>query len=140
MSTSPIECGTEQYDNLDPSNKNVVLRRPKREQWSQRGLKGEAGKHLKAALDKICRSTTPAEISELRNKRASAIQSVVDSNEALDRYIKEVFWQLDHNRSGTVLKEDFELLCEVLSIAPATPTRNSFRNSGMEWLSSYMPR
>jgi len=137
MSTSPIQSGLEQYDNIDHPNKNVVLRRPK---LSQNGFKGDAGKHLKAALDKICRSITPSEMSELHNKRSSAIQTIVDSNEALDRYIKEVFWQLDHNHSGTVQREDFELLCEVLSIMPSTPNRSSFRSSGMEWLSSYMPR
>jgi hypothetical protein len=135
-----IYVEAEQYDNIDNLNENVVLRKQRPREWIQRGFRSEAGKPLKAALDKICRSTTPAEIADLRNKRDSVIQTVIESNEALDRYIREVFWQLDHKRNGTVLKEDFELLCEVLSIGPPTPAKTSLRNSGIEWLSSYMPR
>ena len=63
-----------------------------------------------------------------------------ESSASLDYYIGEVFRQLDYNRTGTVAREDFELLCEVLGLASGSPSSSGFRNSGIEWLSSYMPR
>jgi hypothetical protein len=49
-----------------------------------------------------------------------------------------VFQQLDYRHTGSVTREDFETLCEVLELSRSPPP--SVRNSGLEWLSSYRPR
>ena len=56
----------------------------------------------------------------------------------LDDYIREIFRQLDYKHTGSVTREDFTLLCEVLGLNTTPPT--SKRNSGLEWLASYRPR
>ncbi|CAB4057847.1 unnamed protein product [Lepeophtheirus salmonis] len=53
----------------------------------------------------------------------------------LAEYIKEVFIQLDYHKTGTVSREDFDILCRFLDITSSPP--QSYRNSGIEWLSSY---
>lgn len=116
------------------------MRRKPSIDWNRHRLRCEAGKPLKAALEKVSQSTTPAEIANLQNKSKCEIQSVIDSNEALDRYIREVFWQLDQNKNGKVLKEDFELLCDVLLIPQEVSNKKLNRNSGIEWLSYYNSR
>ncbi len=54
------------------------------------------------------------------------------------QYIREVFQQLDYRHLGSVTREDFETLCEVLELSRSPPP--SARNSGLEWLASYRPR
>ena len=49
-----------------------------------------------------------------------------------------MFQQLDYRHTGSVTREDFETLCEVLGLSRSPPP--SARNSGLEWLSSYRPR
>jgi hypothetical protein len=49
-----------------------------------------------------------------------------------------VFQQLDYRHLGSVTREDFETLCEVLELSRSPPP--SARNSGLEWLASYRPR
>ena len=67
-------------------------------------------------------------------------------HEALDEYIQEVFHQLDYHRCGTISRDDFDTLCEVLDLRPLTRPPSTvngtshYRLSGLEWLSSYRPR
>ena len=56
----------------------------------------------------------------------------------LEQYISDIFQQLDSLHQGTVTREDFESLCEILGI-DKTPVVSK-RSSGLEWLSSYKPR
>jgi hypothetical protein len=103
------------------------------------------GRPLKTALEKLCKHATTATVTNGNNRNnnrnnTNTINSVEESSTALDYYIGEVFRQLDYNRTGTVAREDFELLCEVLGLSSSSPTSTGFRNSGIEWLSSYMPR
>jgi hypothetical protein len=99
-------------------------------------------------LDRLCKhtalttTTTTTTNNGNGNHNTNTLNGVEDSSAALDYYIGEVFRQLDYNRTGTVAREDFELLCDVLGLASGSgsPTSTGFRNSGIEWLSSYMPR
>lgn len=77
-----------------------------------------------------------------------SVRPVHAEQSELDGYLREVFDQLDYHRCGTVSREDFETLCEVVDIQ-VTPRGSSsghplgmsyYRHSGLEWLSSYMPR
>ena len=51
-------------------------------------------------------------------------------------------------RCGSISREDFETLCEVLDLPPSRPPSSAngvsngmnYRLSGLEWLSSYRPR
>lgn len=83
----------------------------------------EAGKLLKRSLDKHFGAL------DTRYSRFAP---------DLDGYVREVFHQLDYHHCGTISKEDFETLCEVLGISASPPP--SYRNSGLEWLTSYRPR
>ena len=134
------------YTNEDLS-KEVVYRRPNPDGWSGRRRRdcNDVGRPLKTALEKLCKHATTASVTNGNNRNkynnnSNTINSVEESSAALDYYIGEVFRQLDYNRTGTVAREDFELLCEVLGLASGSPTSTGFRNSGIEWLSSYMPR
>lgn len=91
--------------------------------FQARNSNNEAGKLLKLALDR-----------HFDEKLDVAAQFAPD----LDNYVSEVFLQLDYHHCGTISKEDFETLCEVLQITISPPA--SYRNSGIEWLSSYRPR
>ena len=100
------------------------------------------GRPLKAALEKLCRNATLTSAPNRNNVNNLSNVFDDDSSAALDYYIGEVFRQLDCDQSGFVLREDFELLCDVLGLASSSssPTSTGFRNSGIEWLTSYMPR
>lgn len=136
------------YTNED-NTKEVVYRRPKPDGQRKSGNCNDVGRPLKAALEKICKHTTTAvnngnnlnngnnRNSEYHNVNSSSLE---ESSAALNYYIGEVFRHLDYNGSGSVAREDFELLCEVLGLTSSSPTSTGFRNSGIEWLSSYMPR
>ena len=82
------------------------------------------GRLLKDALDLYFESSTTTQKDE--------------SNEKLDAYVSEVFRQLDYHKCGTISREDFDILCEVLNISHSP--LQSYRNSGIEWLSTYKPR
>lgn len=114
----------------------VVMRRRPSHQHNQNGgyqprraiysSNNEAGRLLKSALESHFNRQQP-----------------VKENPALDDYIREVFHQLDYHRSGTISREDFETLCEVLELGvdpTSRPISTTFRHSGLEWLSSYRPR
>ena len=65
---------------------------------------------------------------------------------------RELFHQLDYHHSGTISREDFDTLCDVVEIqTPIQPCRpldevdnsllkSTYRRSGLEWLSSYRQR
>ena len=73
-------------------------------------------------------------------------------------YFRELFHQLDYHHSGTISREDFDTLCDVVGIQ--TPrvgprfnnnsqndvvdgsdmAKSTYRRSGLEWLSSYRQR
>ena len=55
----------------------------------------------------------------------------------LYQYIKDVFCQLDSQHTGTVSRQDFQALCEILCLdqSPA-----GARGGGLQWLPSYQPR
>lgn len=89
----------------------------------------EVGRVLKVALD-LHFGMNPR--SSLTNRDS------VHSPPNLDDYIRDVFNQLDYHHCGTISREDFETLCEVINISSSPPA--SYRNSGIEWLSSYRPR
>ncbi len=92
---------------------DVVLRR------HRRGSSGEVGRLLKEALSDYFGGTTGG------------------NRVCLDEYISEVFHQLDYDNCGSIARADFDTLCEVLHISHSPPP--SYRNSGLEWLSSYRP-
>ena len=134
------------YTNDEPS-KEVVFRRPKVNGWNPGRRKDDVGRPLKAALEKLCRNATSTSASAsttTHRLNGNNLNHIFDddSSAALDYYIGEVFRQLDYDQSGFVLREDFELLCDVLGLASSSssPTSTGFRNSGIEWLTSYMPR
>ena len=125
---------------INGSGEDVVLRRNTINGYRRAILKrnsystNEAGRLLKFCLEK--HFAQPNE-----SKSSGSCQ-----NEALDNYISEVFHQLDYHRCGTVSREDFDTLCEVLDLRPvsrptsgAIPTTSHYRLSGLEWLSSYRP-
>ena len=63
-----------------------------------------------------------------------------------------MFHQLDYHHYGTISREDFETLCDVLGIQTPPPSckqldvvdnsllKTTYRRSGLEWLSSYRQR
>ena len=62
-----------------------------------------------------------------------------------------MFHQLDYHHSGTISREDFDTLCDVVEIkSPSckhgddsvdhSSTMSTYRRSGLEWLSSYRQR
>ncbi len=113
----------------------VILRRGSRKSASRKfSYSNEAGRLLKSALDKHFRNTN--------------ISNAEHTTKQLDNYISEVFYQLDYHRIGTISREDFQILCEVLDlkIFSRPPSSNSnlqnttYRLSGLEWLSSYRPK
>ncbi len=115
----------------------VILRRSMRSQQNvgRRGkfsYNNEAGRLLKSALDR-----------HFRNSHAT---SNPDTTRNLDNYISEVFYQLDYHRLGSISRDDFQILCEILDLKLASrpPSTNfaqaTYRLSGLEWLSSYRPR
>ena len=67
-------------------------------------------------------------------------------------HFRELFHQLDYHHSGTISREDFDTLCDVVEIqTPIQPCRpldevdnsllkSTYRRSGLEWLSSYRQR
>ena len=118
------------YANLSASSsddlKKHIIRNSRRNcrQTSLGGGNGEVGKLLKAALNDYFERKKNGQI----NGRSPA----------LDSYVAEVFGALDYHKRGTVSREDFDTLCEVIGISPSPPP--SHRNSGLEWLSSYRPR
>lgn len=61
---------------------------------------------------------------------------ILSSN--LKLYIKDVFLQLDNNNKGSVAREDFECLCEILQLDSHQAV--SRKRNSLEWLSSYHPR
>ncbi len=101
--------------------KRYVLRNSRR-RLTPLGGGGDTGKLLKTALN-----------DHFERKKQGG-----NGSPALDSYVAEVFNQLDYHRRGTISREDFETLCEVIGISPSPPP--SQRNSGLEWLSSYRPR
>ena len=122
---------------------DVVLRRNTINGYRRAILKrnsystNEAGRLLKFCLEK--HFGQPNEQSGINGGGSC-------QDEALDNYITEVFHQLDYHRCGTVSREDFDTLCEVLDLRPASrptsgagavPTTSHYRLSGLEWLSSY---
>ena len=57
----------------------------------------------------------------------------------LHHYLRDVFHQLDCQHTGSVSRQDFTALCEVLNIQQdARPGPSS--PSGLQWLPSYQPR
>jgi hypothetical protein len=60
---------------------------------------------------------------------------VLSSN--LEQYITDIFHQLDALHRGSVSREDFEALSEILGIAGAELAAG--RRSGLEWLAAYRP-
>ncbi len=135
------EENNNKLSNGEDENNSVILRRGrtslngyrrailKRNSYST----NEAGRLLKFCLEKLFEDSSSDNHSE---------------NEALDNYIREVFHQLDYHRCGTVSRDDFDTLCEVLDLKPSSrpPSSNNlaqasnYRLSGLEWLSSYRPR
>lgn len=122
---------------LQATSEDVVLRRDNRMNGYRSAIlkrnsysTNEAGRLLKFCLERHFN------------------QSEAGENEALDAYIREVFHQLDYHRCGTVSREDFDTLCEVLDLRPTSrpestvmsPVTSNYRLSGLEWLSSYRPR
>ena len=99
----------------------------------RRSSSNEVGRLLKASLEKHF----SADESD-GGKRSGNASKNNNNIPDLDEYIGEVFHQLDYHRSGTISREDFETLCEVLAISSTPPP--SYRNSGLEWLTSYRPR
>ena len=118
------------YVNLSASSsddlKRHIIRNSRRNKQTSLGGgggNGEVGKLLKAALNDYFE----------RKKNGQT-----NGSPALDSYVAEVFGALDYHKRGTVSREDFDTLCEVIGISPSPPP--SHRNSGLEWLSSYRPR
>lgn len=105
----------------DPLTYNRISR-----QLQQRASAAEVGRMLKEALD--------AHFSSKANGKSAG----TSDQSSLDDYVREVFGQLDYHRCGSISREDFETLCEVLGMSASPPP--SHRNSGIEWLSSYRPR
>jgi uncharacterized coiled-coil protein SlyX len=117
------------YVNLSASSsddlKKHILRNSRRSRLISLGNGGEVGKLLKTAL-----------ADHFEKKRRSGVNG--RGSNVLDGYVAEVFNQLDYHRRGTISREDFEIMCEVIGISSSPPP--SHRNSGLEWLSSYRPR
>ena len=57
----------------------------------------------------------------------------------LYQYLKDVFCQLDSQHTGTVSRQDFQALCEILCL-DQSPTELSNGGGGLQWLPSYQPR
>ena len=74
----------------------------------------EAGRLLKLCLEKHFnnQSETP-ETTEMMTRQ--------NDTSTLDSYLEEVFQQLDYHRCGTISREDFETLCEVLDLQLSRP-------------------
>lgn len=66
---------------------------------------------------------------------------------------RELFHQLDYHHCGTISREDFDTLCDVVEIQTPLPCsskhfdvvdnsilKSTYRRSGLEWLSSYRQR
>ena len=123
------------FDKEDQMNNVVVLRR------SNNNING----YRQAILKRNSYSTNEAG-RLLKHCLEKHFQEQGNGHEALDEYIQEVFHQLDYHRCGTISRDDFDTLCEVLDLRPLTrppSTMNGtshYRLSGLEWLSSYRPR
>ena len=94
------------------STEDVVLRRKNSMNGYRRAIlkrnshsTNEAGRLLKFCLEKHFNVLN----SDTGPKRPV-------KNEALDDYIREVFYQLDYHRCGTISRDDFDTLCEVLDL------------------------
>ena len=115
------------YVNLSASSsddlKKHIIRNSRRNKRASLG-NGEVGRLLKAALN------------DYFERKKNGQQS--NGSPALDSYVAEVFGALDYHKRGTVSREDFDTLCEIIGISASPPP--SHRNSGLEWLSSYRPR
>ncbi len=129
------------------ASKAVVMRRSKNQDCSDSSpsLNGQRRTSQARRLRHRAsagRSGSPTEAGRLL-RRALARHFDQGQDDELDDYVCEVFRQLDYHRRGTVSREDFETLCEVLGLPsdpPTPPPRGSHRNSGLEWLSTYRPR
>ena len=130
------------YETGPASEDAVVLRRQPSNGYRKVILQrnsystNEAGRLLKLCLEK---HFNQSEVDFKQNDVVSSESSVLDS------YIEEVFRQLDYHRCGTVSRDDFDTLCEVLDLPPSRPPSSNgapfnYRLSGLEWLSSYRPR
>ena len=70
----------------------------------------EAGRLLKLCLEKHFNKQSESSSNEIRHDTST-----------LDSYLEEVFQQLDYHRCGTISREDFETLCEVLDLQLSRP-------------------
>ena len=58
----------------------------------------------------------------------------------LYQYMKDVFSQLDSGHTGTVSRQDFQALCEILCLDTSSPSTDPGTGGGLQWLPSYQPR
>ena len=65
---------------------------------------------MKLCLEKHFNKQSESSSTEMRHDTST-----------LDSYLEEVFQQLDYHRCGTISREDFETLCEVLDLELSRP-------------------
>ena len=126
------------FETEEKTNENIVVLR--------RNSNNNINGYRKAILKRNSYSTNEAG-RLLKHCLEKHFEANSGNHQALDEYIQEVFHQLDYHRCGTISRDDFDTLCEVLDLRPLTRPPSTavngtshYRLSGLEWLSSYRPR